>query len=818
MMTENKQLELAYNFVQFTDKNIFLTGKAGTGKTTFLHNLRKTSLKRMAIVAPTGVAAINAGGVTIHSFFQLPFGPHVPDSRSEEVRNRKFSAERINVIKSLDLLVIDEISMVRADLLDGIDEVLRRFKDRNKPFGGVQLLMIGDLHQLAPVVRDEDWRILKDYYPNLYFFSSRALSETAPVSIQLTHIYRQSDSRFIDLLNSVRENRIDEKVLSLLNERYIENFAPGEDEGYITLTTHNQTAQEINEEKLRALKGKVHRFTAIIQDDFPEYSFPTEKELEIKIGCQVMFVKNDQSRDRLFYNGKIGKVIRIQDETVYVKCPGDTHEIAVEPLEWSNIKFELDPETKEVQERVIGKFIQHPLKLAWAITIHKSQGLTFEKAVIDANAAFAHGQVYVALSRCKSFEGLVLRSPLTARSVRTDGTVAEYTRLADDNSPGEHQLQESRHTFQMNLLLGLFDFSAVKAALFYCNRAAQDHEASLMPETASRIRTIQELAETGIYSVAGSFTRQLRSLATGPELPEENGMLQERTMKASAYFLEKLEEVTANISEIRLESDNKAVKESLAAVFETLRKELFLKSAALRLCTSGFRTLEYLKGRTDAELSYKRAASAPSGPARTKIPDVPHPELYRSLKGWRDNLAREKGSAVYMILPQKSLMEIIRLLPSNSSELAAIKGMGKVKVRQFGEEILDMVRTYCRQHNLQRTLEVFEPVRKTTPEKTKPDTKAESLAMFKKGMTVQEIAASRSLTAGTVEGHLTGFISTGEIGIFDLVDRGKAEKIIRFMTENAGVSTIDAKAHFGDVVSYGELRAVRIHLNVLGAE
>ncbi len=353
-METNVQLEMAFDFVQFTNKNIFLTGKAGTGKTTFLHNLKKSTPKRMAIVAPTGVAAINAGGVTIHSFFQMPFTPFIPknaDGTGGLESHKRFQREKINLIKSLDLLVIDEISMVRADTLDCINEVLRRYKDHTKPFGGVQLLMIGDLHQLSPVVKDEDWKILKDYYPNLYFFNSRALQQTEPIRIELKHIYRQSDTRFIDLLNSVRENKIDETVLNTLNQRYIPNFTPADDEGYITLTTHNNTAQKINDIKLAEIEKLVYKFSAAVKDDFPEYSYPASPELELKIGSQVMFVKNDPSRDKLFYNGKIGKVTNISNDIIYVKCSGDYSEISCSPLDWQNIKFELNQSTKEIEEK-----------------------------------------------------------------------------------------------------------------------------------------------------------------------------------------------------------------------------------------------------------------------------------------------------------------------------------------------------------------------------------------------------------------------------------------------------------------------------------
>lgn len=381
----NPQLQLAFDFVQYTGTNIFLTGKAGTGKTTFLHNLKKKSPKRMIVVAPTGVAAINAGGVTIHSFFQMPFGPFIPadfaknSSPQEEDKiasrhNQKFNREKINIIKSLDLLVIDEISMVRADLLDGIDEVLRRYKDRYKPFGGVQLLMIGDLQQLAPVAKDDEWNLLKDYYNTVFFFSSKALQKTKHITIELKHIYRQSDSIFIAMLNKIRENNIDDKTLGELNKRHIPGFDPEEKEGYITLTTHNYQAQEINESKLRKLSAKSHSFNAKIEGEFPEYSYPTEFELILKTGAQVMFVKNDSSPDKQYFNGKIGRVTNFSEGIIYVKCSGEPSPIQVEKEEWQNTKYSIDDKTKEIKETVAGTFVQYPLKLAWPLQYIKVRG------------------------------------------------------------------------------------------------------------------------------------------------------------------------------------------------------------------------------------------------------------------------------------------------------------------------------------------------------------------------------------------------------------------------------------------------------------
>ncbi len=449
------ELQLAHDFVENTDRNIFLTGKAGTGKTTFLHNLKKITHKRMIVTAPTGVAAINAGGVTLHSFFQLPFGPFVPGSEAYGRHDRhRFSREKINIVKSLNLLVIDEISMVRADLLDGVDGVLRRYRRSDLPFGGVQLLMIGDLQQLSPVVKEEDWAILREFYDSMYFFASRALSLSDLVVIELKHIYRQSDNRFIELLNRVRDNRLDQASLRELNSRYRKDFRPGDNEGYITLSTHNRSADAINESRLAGLPEKPRSFYAEVDGDFPEYLYPTSPELILKKGAQVMFVKNDPSPEKLYFNGKIGRITRIADRLVSVKCPGDDGEITVEPAIWENIKYRIEPATRE---------IQLPLKLAWAITIHKSQGLTFDRAVIDAGAAFVHGQVYVALSRCKTFEGLVLSSPIPAHAIKTDGAVSQFISQTSLTPSSGEKLQTAKILYQQRLITECFDFTALVA-------------------------------------------------------------------------------------------------------------------------------------------------------------------------------------------------------------------------------------------------------------------------------------------------------------------------------------------------------------------
>ena len=421
-MEKNQELRNAWDFVEHTGISIFLTGKAGTGKTTFLRTLKECSNKRNIIVAPTGVAAINAGGMTIHSFFQLPLSPFVPNTN---IKNRfDYSKEKRKIMRTLDLLIIDEISMVRADVLDAIDSVLRRFREPDKPFGGVQLLMIGDLQQLTPVVTPEEEELLRQYYDTPYFFGSKALRSISYVTIELNHVYRQQDATFITLLNNIREGKVSADDLQRLNERYDPTFQPKEGSDYIRLTTHNRMAESYNEDQLRKLPTKAYTFSAETDGNFPEYNYPTDFNLTLKTGAQVMFIRNDNNGR--YYNGRIGHITHVDNEKIYVLCPGEDEEFEVEVETWENTKYTLNEKTKQIEAEVQGTFRQYPLRLAWAITIHKSQGLTFEHAIIDAQASFASGQVYVALSRCKTLEGLVLASPIANTAIINDNRVSEY--------------------------------------------------------------------------------------------------------------------------------------------------------------------------------------------------------------------------------------------------------------------------------------------------------------------------------------------------------------------------------------------------------
>jgi PIF1-like helicase/HRDC domain/Helix-turn-helix domain len=810
----NPQLELAANYVRGTNKNVFLTGKAGTGKTTFLHQLKKDSLKRMAIVAPTGVAAINAGGVTIHSFFQLPFGAWIPGVQQQQ---RNFTSEKLKVIRALDLLVIDEISMVRADLLDAIDEVLRKYKDRTKPFGGVQLLMIGDLHQLPPIVKDEEWAMLQPHYTTAYFFGSRALQQSNPVAIELKHIYRQADETFIGLLNKVRDNKIDAQVLDLLNSRYQPNFEPTEAEPYITLSSHNASAQAINTTKLGKLTTDLHTFKAVVRGDFPAFSYPTEEVLEFKVGAQVMFVKND-SPEKRYYNGKIGKITSIKEGTIYVTCPGSVMPIAVGAVDWTNIKYTLNDGTKEMDADEIGSFTQVPLKLAWAITIHKSQGLTFERAIIDANAAFAHGQVYVALSRCKTFEGIVLKTKIATSSIRTDGVVRNYSEDMDRNPPTEQDLQRSKMEFQRSLVRELFDCKTISAAFSKANQTILGNDHTINKSAVEAFKNCYIQCENEIIAVAEKFVPQMEFYLFEETLPETNATLQARLQKAGVYFEEKLyKNLWQALCKIIIETDNKSLSEDAHKEMDALKKAVFIKNATFVAAQKAFTSDSYLRAKADADLDYAKAAQA-AAPSKSAIADAtsPHPVLLNRLKSWREQTATEKNCELYMVISTPTLTELVDKMPTNSKELGVIKGLGVVKIRQFGEEITDIIQQYCQEYNVPKTQ--FSLLDATPTEKgklanlPKTDTKRASFDMFKAGKTVAEIAAERGFVSGTIEGHLVHFVGTGDLSITEIMPLEKVDKIVAFFTENPDKSSADAMLHFQNQYSYMDFRAVREHL------
>ena len=701
---ENHELKLAEDFVRYTGSHIFLTGKAGTGKTTFLHKLKNDTAKRMIVTAPTGVAAVNAGGVTLHSFFQLPFGPFIPGSEAfEQNRQRlfRFSKEKIRIIKSLDLLVIDEISMVRSDLLDSVDAVLRRHRRNDQPFGGVQLLMIGDLHQLSPVAKPGEWQLLKQYYESVYFFSCHALDRTELVTIELEHIYRQSDARFIKLLNRVRDNRLDAASIGAINQRYIENFAPEKYLEYITLTTHNNSADSINKDRLSALRGREYCYKAEVSGEFPENSYPTPATLVLKVGAQVMFLRNDASPEKRYYNGKIGKIKAIGERQIRIICSGESEDITVEAVEWENIKYKVNEESNEIQEEIIGIFKQFPLKLAWAITIHKSQGLTFEKAVIDAQAAFAHGQVYVALSRCKTLEGMILSSPIPSRGIDTDRSVLDFIKKARQNRPSENQLQAAKVFYQQQLLLECFDYQLLRNRFNYFVRLLAGNAGLVQISGVSDMHLLRQTAENQIFAVGEKFKQQLRNIFIQQKLPETDAYILERTGKASEWFQGQFAAIFDNlVKKFQFETDSKELDKKIGNALNNLKQEIVVKLAGIKSCDKGFSPPHYLRAISKAEVAFVPAPAKKPKASDYSESDILHPELFQLLKDWRSRIAEEHGLARFQVLHQRVLIQIVVNLPDSKKRLRKINGVGKKTMEKYGEDILALVTAYCNKHKI----------------------------------------------------------------------------------------------------------------------
>ena len=699
----NPELDLAWQLVERTGVNVFLTGKAGTGKTTFLRRLRERSPKRMVVVAPTGVAAINAGGVTIHSFFQFPLAPYIPGGafRAKDEKYR-FSKEKKNIIRTLDLLVIDEISMVRADLLDQIDAVLRLHRDRHRPFGGVQLLMIGDLSQLAPVVKESEWALLREYYRTPYFFGSLALQQTQHVTIELSHVYRQTDRTFINILNEVRENRLTPASLARLNERVLVNESEESSDGVIRLTTHNATANRYNEERMDAIKAIRFSFKAKVIGTFPESSYPAEETLVLKEGCQVMFLKNDSQGSR-YYNGKLGVVSSVDGSKICVRGIEDDTVVEVEPEVWTNARYVIDKETKEIREEIEGEFRQYPLRLAWAITIHKSQGLTFDRAVLDVNAAFAAGQVYVALSRCRSLEGLVLTAPLNTASVRTDMTVTDYmnTELEQAQQTAS-RLDTLERDYYHSMLSELFDFRPLEWDFHRMLRLLDEHLYKVYPQLLKRYKQADEQFAREITAVASTFYRQYTELVLQAEDYTTDTHLAERIHKAATYFVERLETLLKPLlSDTQVDSDNQEIKERIVETLYTLNQTFAQKLHLLsRVVQQGFTVADYLKAKAAGLLSVepaKRERKKSGVPEKINVDrnsDIRHPKLFHTLRQWRAVRAEELGRPVYGVLTQKSLIGIANELPMSGRELLRMPGFGKKSLEMFGKEILALIQEY----------------------------------------------------------------------------------------------------------------------------
>ena len=696
----------------------------------------------------------------------------------------------------MDLLVIDEISMVRADLLDAVDATLRRYRNREKPFGGVQLLMIGDLQQLAPVVRDSEWSLLRNYYETPYFFASRALRETTYMTIELEKVYRQNDTFFLSLLNKIRENKADDEVLNELNRRYQQGFQPPKEEGYIRLTTHNNQAQQVNDRELASLPGKPYHFRAEVTGTFPEYTYPADEILTIKEGAQIMFLKNDVSLEKRYYNGMIGEVVAVNDSEIYVKEKGSEEDFLLLPEEWGNYKYVLNEETKEITEVIEGTFRQYPIRLAWAITIHKSQGLTFERAIIDARNSFAHGQTYVALSRCKTLEGLVLESPLRKEAIISDSVVDNFTKEVERNKPGNKQLSDMQKAYFFDLLSDLFNFYSLEQAYKRLLRMLDEDLYKLYPKLLTEYKLLEPHIKEKIVEVAHRFRNQF--------------------------------------AKTNIPLDNRELRKQLNERLQALDDALWIKESLLKaMCVQPFIVAEYLKLKAKVMLSLEDNSSSPSPTAKTlrerkervertrssftkvkvEVPtDILHPELYRTLSEWRTEKTRETNMPAYVIMQQKALMGIVNLLPDTPQALEAVPYFGAKGVEKYGLEILGIVRKYMRENQVKRPeiKEIFLPEKSKRGEKKEPkkDTKQMSYEMFCKGMSMEEIAKSRDLVTGTIATHLEHYVRMGKIKLEQVVAVEKIEKIRRYQQKNENSGVAGIKAALGDEVSYADIRFV----------
>jgi len=741
---------IASRFINNTNRNIFLTGKAGTGKTTFLRSIVEQTYKNTIVAAPTGIAAINAGGVTLHSLFQLPFGTFIPSNNLPNsgnigiqlntpeslVKGMQMHATKRKLLQEMELLIIDEVSMLRADLLDAIDLTLRTVRrNRYEPFGGVQVLFIGDLFQLPPVVRQEEWEYLKPYYQDIYFFAARVLQPQQPLYIELDKIYRQSDEVFINMLNHFRENNVTREDVEALNKRYIPDFQSDSEDGYIHLTTHNRKADTINREALKELSGKLFSYDAVIEGDFNEYLYPVESRLELKEGAQVMFIKNDYSGEQRYFNGKIGTISALSYEEIEVTFNDETPDTLVERYIWENKKFTLSDETNEIQESVTGTFSHYPIKLAWAITVHKSQGLTFEKAIVDVSSAFAPGQIYVALSRLVSLDGLVLSAKLPYSGPPQDEALKKFVQRKNAEPLLETVLQEEIRFFIRDIVLKSFNFSALLLRLHYFTeshdkdekRSAKQQQKGWAQRLESDFKPLKETAD--------KFMDQLKKIL---RTADENYLVlvNTRLEAAKGYFEPLLNDFSERIfKQIRVVEKEKKTKAYLTELRDLER--LFYKQR---------------------QIVYKAE------------------ELIRSALHNKE-FSKEAllGSTLYQDRAAKNVKEV--------KGVKDIKGVKKEKKVKKGKK---------EKKDERKTSEV-------------------SFDLFRAGKSIKEIAAERSLAVSTIEGHLVPYVAKGMIDIFQLVDHEKVAKVLDLAKELNTIFSGPIKNRLGDEISYNELRFILAH-------
>lgn len=757
MKTIENTAEQVLRFVNQTKQSIFLTGKAGTGKTTLLHHIIQTTHKNTVVVAPTGIAALNAGGVTIHSQFQLPFGGFIPEYThvSNDSDNQKFetkntlvkhfrmSGQKKAVIQNMELLIIDEVSMLRADLLDAIDFTLRKIRKKDYPFGGVQLLFIGDLLQLPPVVKNDEWRVLRNYYKGIFFFNAKVIQEQPPLYIELTKIYRQSDEKFIAVLNNLRNNSISKEDVQILNEFVKPNFDIKANKGYITLTTHNAKADAINSDSLEDLPGECFRYKPEIVDDFPEKIYPVEEILQLKVGAQIMFIKNDLSFEKNYFNGKMGFIKSLSEGEILVHFPEENKTIAVEKYEWKNIRYSVNEMTKEIQEDVLGTFVHYPIKLAWAITVHKSQGLTFDKAVLDVSQVFVPGQAYVALSRLRSLQGLILLSPIQLNGISNHADVMTYAESKTDQETLAASLKKETHRFISDYLKNAFDW-------FEMAQAWRNHRFSYPTDAEKSERNkhlkwalTQEESFSELIEPAKNFRIQLDRLFQSENVDLK--FVEERIKKAYDYFFPKLDYILGELL-LKIEEVQRIKRV----------KEFYLKLSELE------------EKQTQILLQLFKAV-----------------KLIKIINEGKEINKENLNSEISLNYRKNKIQEAQELFKSKKATLI--------------EEKEDFDTNF------------YLPKKKSSKE-PKKSTVQETYELWIQKNSVKEIAKIRVLTPQTIYGHLGKLILAGTISISDVLPDDKIHQLAKAFQGYEEESLNALKESVGDQFTWDELRLYKMAL------
>jgi hypothetical protein len=741
-------------FINQTNRSVFLTGKAGTGKTTLLREIIQTTHKNCVVVAPTGIAALNAGGVTIHSMFQLPFGGFLPDnstphftenskfeSRATLRRHFRMSGLKKSVIQNMELLIIDEVSMLRSDLLDAMDFMMQSVRKKNRPFGGVQVLFIGDLLQLPPVVKDEEWNTLRKYYRGKFFFHSHVVEQNPPLYIELSMIFRQTDDRFISVLNNLRNNKITQNDIQILNEFVQPNFDLKANKGYITLTTHNAKADTINSQSLLDLEGNSRIYKADIVDDFPDKIYPLENRLELKIGAQVMFIKNDLSLEKRFFNGKMGFVKSLAEKEILIHFPDENKTIEVEKYEWQNIRYSVNENTKEIEEEVLGTFTHYPIKLAWAITVHKSQGLTFDKAALDVSQVFLPGQAYVALSRLRSLGGLILLSPLRMNGISNDQDVMDYSLNKATEDVLESALKKETKDFIHNFLINSFDWAEL-------TQEWRNHKFSYLDSDKSAKSKHSNWASKQLESCdalldpSRKFISQLNKLFNSETIDYQ--FINDRIQAAYVYFYEKLDQLEYEIL-YKLE-EIKRVKQVKQFYDELLVLEELQTKAVLRLMKA--------KRMVETILDHKTIS-------KSTLNSI-------EIKNYKSN----------------KIERIIEDYKRNNQNLIEDK-----------EEV-----------------SYYQPKEKADKKPKKATTQITYELWIEKN-SIEEIANLRKLTVGTIYSHFTKLIQDKAVSINDIMPEDKIEKLSKAFYGYKEESLNALKEQVGDAYTWEELRIFKASLN-----